>query len=457
MGRKLLDLLGEAGFQLLLRSVKEAAESFPDIIGVLAVGSLIHPDEMPDDLFIPKANTARGIAYESIRNPARRRSAIRDESDLDLWVCVRDSEDSKLAQEQVENGAVALLDELVSRTMEWGTVRWHNKKAAILGPYYKQPNLYPCRFVDANGGKEPWLAQHFKELLETRIQTLVPGFVQEVNSRFVKKLPGDFLEVRAFPESLFHLRPDDTLMPNMRLDWMPFPRIADAQWISPEHSSLILYKDASVSIYPFKEDGRVLGSRIAKYLSASTVLGAGKSYGSLVIKPDAIKKKQLDIIMAKIHAALSSFGARIVAKKSIHAATDADVETMYPLLRGRELQEAKGSLVGGEMVVLVIEADISASELFKKISDIKGPRLVDRTYERLMEGRVLHGSLRDLLPIPGEEDAYRSILPKILAKKANPEIRFTDAEYEYYAQNLVHSPDNEMELKGLFQLVGFKL
>lgn len=128
---------------------------------------------------------------------------------------------------------------------------------------------------------------------------------------------------------------------------------------------------------------------------------------------------------------------------------------MYPLLKGRDLQEAKDYLVGGEMIVLIIESDLPAPELFRHISKIKGPRLIDRSYERLMEGRILNGSLRDLLPVPGEEDLYRSIIPAILAKKANASFRFSDEEYKYYAQNLVHSPDNEFEPQELFQLAGF--
>ena len=72
-----------------------------------------------------------------------------------------------------------------------------------------------------------------------------------------------------------------------------------------------------------------------------------------------------------------------------------------------------------------------------------------------MEGRILNGSIRDLLPVPGEEDAYRALLSTILAKKADPSIRFSDEEYRFYAQNLIHSPDNEIELKGLFKLAEF--
>jgi hypothetical protein len=128
---------------------------------------------------------------------------------------------------------------------------------------------------------------------------------------------------------------------------------------------------------------------------------------------------------------------------------------MYPLLKGRDLREAKDYLVGGEMIILIVESNLPMAEMFRQISSLKGPRLIDRSYERLMEGRILDGSLRDLLPIPGEEGLYRAVLPTILAKKRNPAIRFSDEDYKYYAQNLVHSPDNEVELQGLFELTGF--
>jgi len=453
--RQLYTFLSVEEYAVFLQAVENTAKHFPDIIGVLGVGSLMQPPVTPDDFFMPRYHTARGLAYERIRNPARRRLAIHEGSDLDIWICTKDTSASRSAQKKVERGALALLSELVSGTLEWGSVHWHNKKLAVLGQYYKNPEFYSQDFIAANGGSEPWIARQFKALLEAAIIQSLPGFVERVNQRFIDKIPGDFLEVRAFPESLFHLRPDDTMMPNMQEDRMAFPRVADSQWISPEHSSVVFYASGSVTIYPFKEGGRILGSRIADYLAADETVISGKSYGSLVIKPDAIRKNQLDIIIAKIYGAVASFHGRIALRKALKPVTDIDVEVMYPLLKGRELQEAKDYLVGGEMIILIIESDLPVSELFRRISSIKGPRLIDRSYERLMEGRTLDGSLRDLLPVPGEEDQYMAILPTILAKKANPVVRFSDEDYKFYAQNLVHSPDNEVELQGLFQLVGF--
>jgi hypothetical protein len=455
MGIRLREFLTQKEFVLFLQAVHDAAKNFPDIIGILAVGSLVHSPTIPDNFFTPQYNTTRGLAYERIRNPSRRRLAIRERTDLDIWICTKDTSDSCSAQERVELGAIALLSELTSGTLEWGSMHWHNKKLAILGQYYKNPEFYSKNFVITNGDNEPWMANQFKALLESHVIERIPGFVEKVNQHFVKKIPGKFLEIRAFPESLFHLRPDDTVMPNMQEDRMAFPRIANEQWISPKHSSLILYASDDVKIYPFKSNGRILGSRIANYLAVKDTVNNGKSYGSLVIKPDAIRKKQLDIIMTKICNGIASFNGRIVAQKTLSAVTDTDLDVIYPLLKGRELLEVRDYLIGSEMIILIIESDLPASQLFKQVSNMKGPRLVDRSYERLMEGRILNGSLRDLLPIPGEECLYKAILPKILAKKADPTIRFSDEEYKYYAQNLVHSPDNEIELEGLFQLVGF--
>lgn len=455
MNRRFHELLNAGEYEQFLQAVRSTAQNFPDIIGVLAVGSLVQTSEIPDDFFIPRHNTPRGLAYEQIRNPGRRRLGIQESSDLDIWICTKDTDASRAAQERVEIGGIALLSELVSGTLEWGSFHWHNKKQAIFGQYYKNPEFYSKEFICANGNDEPWMAREFKKQLEACVVEHIPGFVEKVNKGFSKKIPGIFFEIRAFPESLFHLRIDGTMMPNMQVDRAPFPRVFNDQLISPDHGSFILFTSESVAIYPFKKDGRVLGSRIADYLAVDDTLNTGKTYGSLVIKPDAVRKKQLDIIMTKILSGLASFNGHIVAQKQLKVVSEIEVEKMYPLLKGRDLQEAKDYLVGGEMIILIIESDLPAPELFLRISKIKGPRLIDRSYERLMEGRILNGSLRDLLPVPGEEDLYRAIIPAVLAKKADSSVRFSDEEYKYYAQNLVHSPDNEFELQELFQLAGF--
>ncbi|HXH26627.1 MAG TPA: hypothetical protein VNG90_01910 [Candidatus Acidoferrum sp.] len=185
--------------------------------------------------------------------------------------------------------------------------------------------------------------------------------------------------------------------------------------------------------------------------------GTHKSYNAFVIKPDAIRKGQLEIVMAKIRAGIRDFG-QIVATRVLKPITECDVETMYPLLHPDGLQKAKNWLVGGEMIILIIESHLPSAELFSRVSDIKGPRLIDWSAERLRRGRILDGSLRDLLPPPGEEEIYAKVVELILAKREDPTIQFLGEQkalYTFYAQNLVHTPDNERELLGLFQLAGF--
>ncbi|HEU5376141.1 MAG TPA: hypothetical protein VFV38_11920 [Ktedonobacteraceae bacterium] len=147
MDRRLNEFLSAEEYASFQQAVYSTAKVFPDIIGVLGVGSLVQPPVTPDDFYMPLYNTARGRAYEQIRNPSRRRLSIHECSDLDIWLCTEDTSASRAAQEKVELGAIALLSELVSSTLEWGSVHWHNKKLVVLGQYYKNPEFYPQDFI----------------------------------------------------------------------------------------------------------------------------------------------------------------------------------------------------------------------------------------------------------------------------------------------------------------------
>jgi nucleoside diphosphate kinase len=455
MTRRIDQLLSANELLKFEEIIAQVSKEFPDIIGVLAAGSLVQHYENTFGHFAPHHRTARGFAYEKIRNPGRRRLRVRESSDLDLWICVKDTALSLSARPEVEREAIKLLDELAKKTLIWGTPQWSERKRALLGQHYKKSETYPKGFVNTNGDGEPWLARQFKANLEARVLLELPILARQVNRYFTKKIPGDFFEIRAFPESLFHLRGEKNIMPTMQEDKEPFPRIFDEQWISPSHSCRILFSKADqISIYPFKKDGQILGSKILEELAMGEQLPK-LSYGAFVLKPDAIEKGFHDFIMVKIIDALSRINARIVLRKQVLINGQA-IERIYPTLSGRPLEEAAGHLVGRVVEVLIVESLLSANELLQAIKNIKGRRLIDRTNERLLEGRILDGSIRDLLPLPADEHTYRSILPTIMARKQDNSIRFTDEAYAFYAQNLVHSADNEDELQGVFSLVDFK-
>ena len=108
--------------------------------------------------------------------------------------------------------------------------------------------------------------------------------------------------------------------------------------------------------------------------------------------------------------------------------------------------------------MLVLEGKLSEKDMILKLRKIKGPRVADRTDRRLLEERIVDGSIRDLIPFPGDIDKYTAILPTLFRRRSDPTNRFTPEEYSYYFKNLIHSPDNSLlELRELLNIAGFIL
>ncbi len=436
--------------------VQEAASNFPDITGVLAIGSLVQSFRPPAYFSEPRRTGSLGMAYEAIRQPERRKIFPNGNSDLDIWIAVRDTADSFKAEKPLNLGAVALLEELSAGEVQRGTRQWHNKKWSAFGGYYKQPNFYPKSFTVANDEDEPWMASRFTSILEQSLVKKIPDFVERVGRFTDKKIPGGFLEVRAFPESTYNLRPDDVMMEEGIKDRQPFPRIADEQWIGPDHASYILYNSDRSTIYPYVLDGRILGERIASYMESRGDGASEKSYGALLIKPDAIQRNQVSIIREKINVGIASFAGKIVVERLLHL-SPADIREIYPSLSGQDLHDATEYLTEGQNLGIVVEGHIPEEGMIHELSQIKGVRVGDRSEERLIEGRILDGAIRDLLPLPGDEARYARILPTLFKRKVDPQHRFNAEEYSYYSRNLAHSPDNIVELKGLLRVIAPEL
>lgn len=437
--------------------VANVAAGYPDITGVLAIGSLVQSFRPPVNFYENQRSGPLSVAYESIRHPERRKVFPSNRSDLDIWVAVRDTKESANAEHAVSIAGIALLEELASGAVQRGTSQWGRKKEAAFNAYYKNPALYPRSFTTtAHQGAQPWMATRFKTMVEQAVLHRLPGFAERI-ARFTEhKIPGDFLEVRAFPESVFNLRPDDVPILGDGKDRQPFPRIADEQWIGQSHASSVLYAADGVGIYPFTSEGRVLGREIHDYMLSREPGPAGRSYGAVLLKPDAIENNQVTIIKEKIVEGVTRFSGKIVLERLFDGLTFEQVKAMYPSLSGQDLDDTTKYLASGRSLGLVIQADIGQDEMLQEVGAIKGPRVGDRTEERLLEGRKLDGSVRDLLPLPGDEDKYRALLPTLFRRKIEPSHRFTTEEYAYYSQNLIHSPDNVIELKGLLNVLGFE-
>lgn len=125
--------------------IQEISASTPSIIGVLAVGSLVQ-DLRPSISFSEnRRSSPMGLAYESIRNPSRRKVFPSEESDLDIWVCTRDTRQSAIGEPLVNQGGVALLEEIASKSLARPGLRWSRKKQSTFSDFYKKPELIQFR------------------------------------------------------------------------------------------------------------------------------------------------------------------------------------------------------------------------------------------------------------------------------------------------------------------------
>lgn len=439
--------LGEGGISRLEREVERVASRYEDIIGVIAVGSMLQGPP-PGDFYIQKNPGRLGEVYESIRRPERRKASTSADSDLDLWVCTRDTAISRQSRIKVEMGGAALLEELASGTLKRGTLHWRDKKLSMFGRYYKNYDMYH------DTASEPWMAHEFKAELEESLIHRMPSFVKNVSSSLSGSIPGSFIEVRAFPESLFHLRPDESPLSNGTEDRAPFPRIMDEQWLGTSHNAHILY-DKGVDIFPFAKDGDILGSYISEHVDYMAEReGRKSSLGAIMLKPDSVCNDEfLPVIRKKIQDKVASEGGNIVIEKKIDKLSDEQIESIYPFMPPEDFSDLKDYLQSGAVIIMVIELPVDSYGVFSLINSIKGPRVADRTLDRLYEGRRDDLAVRDLLPLPGDEDRYRSLISTILRKRVDPAHRFSDDDYSYYAKNLIHTPDNSVDLRGILSMV----
>lgn len=443
-------ILCENEFEDFCQEIKIIASRNARIMGVLAIGSMVQT-ETPDDFYIPLRSGRLSSAYETVRRPLRRKIGPSRNSDLDIWVCTKDNDFSRKSRRIVELGGMALLEELAAGTLKKGTNHWRNKKLEVFGRYYKKTNLYDLDSGDID--REPWMAHDFKRQVEDAMIKTMPKFVERVNETMNKRIPGDFIEVRAFPESLFHLRPDESNLEGGIEDRAPFPRIADEQWISAGHNAFVFYAREGVSIYPFVEDGDVLGSRIDRHIRRMENIENNKtSIGGILLKPDALTSGQLEIIKEKIAGKLNEYGGKIIQERLIDKLTEGQIETLYPLINPDDLRELRDYLQSGSVIAMLVELPSDPFAVFQIVNSIKGPRVGDRPIERLYEGRRTDLAVRDLLPLPGDEGVYGELIDTILKRRSDPTVRFSDAAYRYYSRNLMHTPDNSIELGGLVSL-----
>jgi hypothetical protein len=239
-------------------------EKYKDITGVCLVGSFIQSLELPFVSCTSNQNSLEKI-YRSIVKKDWRKVFPNTNSDLDIWICTRDIIDPEAIAKDLDNSSIELLKCLSRDSNLHGTSKWIKMKHIAFDKYYKQNYLYSQDWIKANG-EIPWLADRFKKELIEKILKHLPILAQRVNTNFNKKIEDDFLEVRAFPSSVFNLRPEKLLL-NGSTDRTPFAFYLK-DWIDLSQNCFVMYKTNTSNIYPFGENGTIRGEAILKSLKS---------------------------------------------------------------------------------------------------------------------------------------------------------------------------------------------
>lgn len=255
----------EDEFNIFSQIVEEVAESFPDVIGVMMIGSLAQNICLsPRNTISTEFMTPKELVYEKIRNRERKRSFPRLESDMDIWVCIQNPLNHLNIENEIIQRGKELIDWLALNPLLHQSAEWIEKKEQAFDHLYKQKEFYPESWLRVNGD-EPWMAKNFKIEIEKRMLNELPQVVARVNTNFKKHIPGNFIEMRAYPECTFNLRPEDLVVDGME-NRSPFPRIFNDDWISLERNVVVLYSDHRSTIYPFRRNGKKLGQEIQQYI-----------------------------------------------------------------------------------------------------------------------------------------------------------------------------------------------
>jgi hypothetical protein len=91
-------LIDPTEWAILNEKTQEVAAEYPDITGVLAIGSLIQTFRPPFSFLEQRRPGELGTAYDSVRNAGRRKLFPGPKSDLDIWVALKDTSESAAAE-----------------------------------------------------------------------------------------------------------------------------------------------------------------------------------------------------------------------------------------------------------------------------------------------------------------------------------------------------------------------
>lgn len=257
-------LFDERDFSQLSEIIYNLGVKNPDIMGILLTGSLVQKIKLPNPSFLD-IQTELAKTYQTIVGRAKRRLWPHLESDLDLWICTKDPENGDNFSQIIDERGISLIEQLSSNPA-MPLEDWIGKKRNAFDEFYKKVNLYSDCWLRETPDR-PWLAQHFEQQLMQEVENKFILLGEKVNYYFKKEFPSEFIEIRAYPSCVFHLRPEKIVLKG-KTDRTPFSYYLQ-DWVRRDNNCLVLYSKESPSseiIYPFNLDGRVPGQSIADHV-----------------------------------------------------------------------------------------------------------------------------------------------------------------------------------------------
>ncbi len=253
-------LLNEDEFEELKNSTIFVASRFEDIEGVFITGSLVQKIQLPEPPTNPNlSKLAR--AYAEIVGRTRRKLFPHIDSDFDFWILTKEQPGNERLSEYLDSKAIELLSWYAEQD-KVDLAEWIYRKRQAFDDIYKQPFLYSEQWNASN--PVPSNAEGFRSALETEIGEKLPSLVAKVSYYFRKSIPGEFIETRAFPTSVFNLKTERIPVGGYE-DRTPFPFFI-RDWVDKDRNCILLYarSNAENLIYPFNPEGYIPGENLAK-------------------------------------------------------------------------------------------------------------------------------------------------------------------------------------------------
>jgi hypothetical protein len=264
----LSDFMKNNEFEVFSDIVQNIGISYPALNGILMTGSVVQRRGLHETYNTLTENPLQA-AYNVVAWRNKKKERPSPQSDMDIWILTHDPdiEDGGTITNTINQRAIELLQWLSERP-NYNINEWINLKKTAFGQYYKQLYLYPPKWLERNP-TDPWRARGLRDEIVRNVTTYLPHWVERMNSYFEKQMSGRFLEIRAFPHSTFHLRPEKIRVNGEVVDNSPFAYYLK-DWIDLEKNCLVLYGNDTATCYPFQENGEIPGQAIKDAINHST-------------------------------------------------------------------------------------------------------------------------------------------------------------------------------------------